>query len=677
MHWTPPAIGIGSGHSKLSTLFAKLFGAGLLLIGFVCSAFGQAAVAQETAQEDLRLVRARAIRQAVAAVADSVVMVELIGVKQTPGSEVSGDAPTVAVAVDDDGHFIASSLTVKGEPTSILLVAPDGRRVVATVVAQDYSRQLVLLKAQEKLAIPVLPLSDTQPIVGQTVIAIGRHSAGQSPAVSSGILSATDRNWGLALQTDARVSSAFYGGPLVDLRGRVLGVIVPMVPDGGAEEETGWYDSGVAFAIGSPAINERLQTMIQGKDIRPGLMGIVAKERDPYVESTGIAAVRPRSPADRAGIEAGDQVASVDSIPVRSHREIKQILGAKDAGTAIDIELKRGDDLIKKSVTLAESIPTLTPQRLGITAAVQTGEAPESNPALTVTGVVRGLAADGKLLAGDRIESIDGNEVADLESLRRRVFAADPEKPLTVKVIRDGQPQEVKIQTASITSIKQDAIPDSLRLASDAENAEKIQWSTEDYDMPDISNPAVLIAPKKKQGDEKDATAGGDSLGLLIVMADPGEEDLKKIAATWAEAAQSLGVVVCVVGPANADRWTPEEIDAPQRIAAAIRQNYAIDASMQAIAGAGKGPGGSIALATALLRGGTFSGLSVSPEIRPPAVRLRENDPAAPLQMLIPNSDDEESAGWIGSLQKVGYPVLRTAGDATTLIQWVRTLSII
>ena len=288
------------------------------------------------------------------------------------------------------------------------------------------------------------------------------------------------------------------------------------------------------------------------------------------------------------------------------------------------------------------------------------------------------MSADGKLSAGDRIESIDGNEVADLESLRRRVFAADPEKPLTIKVIRDGQSQEVKIQTNSITSIKQDAIPDSLRLASKPGNGEKLEWATEDYDMPDISNPAVLIAPKKnKQGDAKDATASGDSLGLLIVMADPGEADLKKTAATWAEAAQSLGVVVCVVGPASADRWTPEEIDAPQRIAAAIRQNYSIDASMQAIAGAGKGPGGSIALATALLRGGTFSGLSVSPEIRPPAVRLRENDPAAPLQMLIPSADDEEAAGWIGSLQKVGYPVLRTAGDATTLIQWVRTLSII
>ena len=196
--------------------------------------------------------------------------------------------------------------------------------------------------------------------------------------------------------------------------------------------------------------------------------------------------------------------------------------------------------------------------------------------------------------------------------------------------------------------------------------------------MPDISNAAALIAPKKNVGDAKDAAVASDRpLGLLVVMADPGEADLKKTAATWSEAAKASGVIVCVVGPSSADRWTPEEIDVPQRIAASLRQTYAIDASMQAIAGAGKGPGGSIALATALLRSGTFTGLSVSPEIRPPALRLRENDPASPLQMLIPNADDEEAVGWIGSLEKGGFPVLRAADNATTLIQWVRTLSVI
>lgn len=637
------------------------------------------ATAQPPQQEDLRLVRARAIRQAVASVADSVVLVELIGVKESVGGEVSGDAPTVAIAIDDQGHFLASALTVKGDPTSILLVTQDGRRVVATVVARDQARQLVLLKAGQSVAVPPLPLSDVEPIVGQTVVAIGRHSAGQSPAISTGVLSATGRNWGLALQTDARVSSAFYGGPLVDLRGRVLGVIVPMVPDGGAEDDTGWYDSGVAFAIGSSAITLRLQTMIQGKDIKPGLMGIVARGNDPYVETTGIAAVRPRSPADRAGIESGDEVVSIDSIPVRSHREIKQILGDKDAEMVVEIEVKRGDEVIKKSIVLAESIPPLSPQRLGITVASRPGGGPDGQALPLVTGVVTGLPADGKLTVGDRIEAIDGNDVTDLQSLRRRVITADPDQPLAIKFSRGGQSQEVKIASASITVINAEAFPDSLRYGKQADkNQQKDAWETIDFDMPDISNPAVLVAPKRKPVDGPAAANVDEEMhGLLLVMSNPGESDLKKVAAGWADAAQASGVMVCVVGPATADRWTPEEIDVPQRIAAALRQAYRIDPSMQAIAGSGKGPGGSIAIATALLRSGVFSGLSVSQDIRPPAIRLRENDPTAPLQILVPRVDDEDAPGWIGALEKVGFPVLRPGDDTKTLLQWVRSLSLI
>src|SRR5690606_1126752 len=138
--------------------------------------------------------------------------------------EVAVDAPTVAVAVDDQRHFLTSSMVVRGNPTSILVVTPDGRRVVAEVVARDHARQLVLLRASDDTGAASLQFADVQPVVGQSVVAIGRHSDGDMPAISTGILSATDRNWGLALQSDARVSSGFYGGPLIDLHGRVLGI---------------------------------------------------------------------------------------------------------------------------------------------------------------------------------------------------------------------------------------------------------------------------------------------------------------------------------------------------------------------------------------------------------------------------------------------------------------------
>ena len=87
--------------------------------------------------------------------------------------------------------------------------------------------------------------------LGQWVVALGRTwSEGPSspPSVSIGVISALGRIWGKAIQTDAKISPVNYGGPLIDLEGRVAGVLVPLSPrseDAVAEAE--WYDSGIGF----------------------------------------------------------------------------------------------------------------------------------------------------------------------------------------------------------------------------------------------------------------------------------------------------------------------------------------------------------------------------------------------------------------------------------------------
>lgn len=646
----------------------------LLSIAGCCSAR-----AQEAGELDLRAVRAKAIRQAVASVADAVLRVELVGVAQSAGGEVAEDAPTVAVAIDDQRHFIASSMVVRGNPTSILLVTPDGRRVVAEVVARDHGRQLVLLRASEDVGAPPLELADVQPTIGQSVVAVGRHSDGQAPAISTGILSATGRNWGLALQTDARVSSGFYGGPLIDLYGRLLGIIVPMVPDGGAEDETGWYDAGIAFAIPAGDIRQRLPQLIDGQDVHPGVAGIVARDSDPYVMSTEIAAVRPRSPAARADLQAGDQIAAVNGVQVNSHREVKQLLGSLDAGASVSLSVKRGNEVLEKSLQLAQVIPPLVPQQLGITAEAiaDVAQADAENAPITVTGVVKGTPADGQLEVGDRIQSIGDSKLSDLPSLRRRIFTADPDVPLKLSILRGEEALNLEFNSQKLSALPADAVPESLRYVAPDETP----WEIADFDLPDISNPAVILAPKAAPAQEAPAAADTAAaavsrLGLLILLADPGETDLKKLLAAWAQPAQAAGVIVCVVGPADEARWTPDELDVPQRIAAVIRKSHPVEPLMQALGGAAQGPGGSLAIASAILRPGTFGGLSVSPDSRPPAIRLRENDPAAPLQLRLSQAKDRaDKPDWTASLERLGYPVLLGEADSKSLLTWVRLLA--
>jgi len=701
---TPSHPGRFSGRRSVRTHLLSLIGA-FLIVGIIPDGgLVSGRTGGNAWGEELWVARAQAVRAAVQQVADSVLTVELVGVSEPVSGELAADAPTVAVAIDDQRHFLASTLVTRGNPTSILLVTPAGRRVVAKVVAQDHSRQVVLLRAEEPVIgadaeIPPVKLWDGEAVVGQTVIAVGRHPGSQTAAVSTGILSGAERNWGLALQTDARVSSAFYGGPLIDLYGRVLGIIVPMVPDGGAEDETSWYDSGIAFAIPSRSLSARLPRLVLGEDIRRGLIGIVAKESDPYVESTEIAAVRARSPAARADLQAGDQLVSIDDVEVRSHREIKQLLGGRDAGESVRLGILRDKQSLEQELVLTETIPPLVPQRIGITVRRQTVPADETTEATTpdegdeakeaeagkegevvdatewvVSGLIPGSPADGKVQVGDRLQKLDGNPIDDIESLRRQVFAADPDQPLALSVVREGEQLDIELTSVPIAAIDPQALPSSLDHISGPDE----KWEIREFTVPDLANAARLIGPSRPEGVPRASEEVEGRLGLMVLLADPGETDLQKLATPWLEVAQAQGTIICLVAPTAEDRWTPEEIDVPRRLAAAIRQSHDIDPVRQVIGGAGKGPGGALALAAAILRPGTFQGLSVRGDIRPPGgVRLRENDPAAPLQLWVVPGDDGEPPRWGETLQKLGYPVLIGTPEPAALLSWGRSLATI
>ena len=106
---------------------------------------------------------------------------------------------------------------------------------IAQRIASDKSRLLTLLKI-EATGLPVprhVPKNEIAE--GQWSIALGRTldaKRAQVPSVSVGIISATGRIWGKALQTDAKISPINYGGPMIDIEGRVQGILVPASPQG-------------------------------------------------------------------------------------------------------------------------------------------------------------------------------------------------------------------------------------------------------------------------------------------------------------------------------------------------------------------------------------------------------------------------------------------------------------
>ena len=201
---------------------------------------GLATASTLVAQADLGQQEEAAFRAAVQRVAPAVVRIETVGGLEQVGKVLIGTGPTTGVVVSEDGYIVSSAFNFANKPSTILVGLPDGSRVSARMVATDHARMLVLLKVdvQEKLVVPVAA-PESEMSVGQWAIAVGRTFEGQQPNMSVGILSAVNRIYGKALQTDAKISPNNYGGALVDLRGRVLGVLSPLSASGNAKVSGG------------------------------------------------------------------------------------------------------------------------------------------------------------------------------------------------------------------------------------------------------------------------------------------------------------------------------------------------------------------------------------------------------------------------------------------------------
>lgn len=600
-----------------------------------------------------------AIEAAVQRVAPAIVRIELIGIAETT-AEVRADAPTVGTIIDPDGWIVASAQVAAQPAATILVVTQTAERLTAAIVAQDRAREWVLLKVDSPEPLPAVSLlADIPTQIGQYTIAVGRVADGGKPAVSVGILSAVDRLHGRALQTDARVSPLFYGGPLLNIQGDVLGFLVPAMPDAaGAEEKSGWYDSGIAFAVPTDQVLRRVPRMQQGTDIHPGLLGIAAGEADPYSPVAKIAGVRVRSPAEKAGLQPNDRWLEIEDQPISFQYQLKQILGQFDAGDEIRMRIERDDQELELSATLAQTIPPLDLQSIGI---YVRGDA----ETLRIVGIQPDSpAAVGGLELGDQLITLQELPIVSRRALRQQIALADPEEKLRWKVRRGDREIDLETTVVSIAGNLR-ALPDDDQMFPTIPAG---QWQTAQLALPDVANQIRYYAPET-DGDAPLA-------GLLVVLLDPGDTELEKALESWRSAAEKFSVAVAVIASADEKRWTPAEADVVSRAAAQLANRLQLDRSGCGLTGQSAAASFAMALVVAITETEAFSGIAVVTELRPPAVRLKENDVDLPLQFALPVTEDDDLPSWAGVLPRLGYPIIRTGQrDPQTLLRWVRTLS--
>ena len=293
-------------------------------------------------------VEQEAIRKAVARAAPCVVTIETIGGTQPGGKQptsrparggreqmppgfIVADGPTTGLIWSADGLILTSAFNFVRDPSLITVVLSDGRRFVGELIARDEVRRLAMVRIKATgLPVPEWIGGESDLRVGQRALALGRGFGGPDCSISAGIVSGLNRMSGLAIQTDARLSPASFGGPLIDLDGRVIGLCVPFGMGNDLLSGVEWYDSGIGFAIPAWQVRASAPDLAAEHSLRRGMLGVVLEGKGDAPPS--IRMMPDRSPALRAGFKVGDAILAIDGKPVANYAELTRLMRPRRAG---------------------------------------------------------------------------------------------------------------------------------------------------------------------------------------------------------------------------------------------------------------------------------------------------------------------------------------------------------
>lgn len=603
---------------------------------------------------DIEALEEQAFKQAAALAAPSLVRIETVGGLERVEQILAGTGPTTGVVVSRDGYIITSSFNFASRPASILVTLADGRRLAATQVAVDKVKMLTLLKVDaHDLIVPQAAPRDTFR-VGQWSLALGK-TLDEIPSVSVGIVSALNRIWGKAIQTDAKVSPVNYGGALVDIEGRVLGVLVPLSPQASGEVAgVEWYDGGIGFAIPLVDINAALGRLKQGEDLYPGLMGISVKVEDMYEGRPTIDRVRYGSPAQMAGLKEKDAIVALDGHAIERHAQMRHVLGNKYAGDKLSVTVERGDEKLTRQLVLTDRLVPYESAFLGLLP-VRDEPAPGPRPGVGVRYVFPGSPAEtGGIVRGDRIVQFNGHDLAGAAGLLDLVSRQRPGDKARLVVSAAGKTRAVDVALAGLP----ETVPGDLRPAAMRPRAKE---------LPDKSLKTGRFADKMP-AHEHDFWAyvpedyNPDHKYALVVWLHPAGDTMEAaIGKAWQTLCDERGIILLAPKAKQIGGWTPDETEFIKDAVEEFAGKYSIDRNRVVLHAFGSS--GPIAWVTAFKHRTLFRGLSVvaSPLGFPPP----DNEPELRLQLhLASGTGDPIHRAVVATakaLREMKFPVVLTS----------------
>lgn len=541
----------------------------------------------------------QAVARAIEEVAEAVVQIRTVGgLEQVEGKQVAA-GPTTGTIVRSDGYIVSSAYGFVQQPASILVRLPAGNFVPAKLVGRDESRMLVLLKVDVDESLPTAEATPTSEIApGWRTAALGRTFDAERVNVSVGVVSAVGRMHGRALQTDAAVSAANYGGPLIDLYGRALGIIVPFAPEqGGADAPsvlagTQFYDSGIGFATPLEDILANLDRWIAEGDLNRGRLGIGLVQGNAHALPAEISAVWPQSPAAAAGWKPGDTIVAVEGELIESQTQLRMAIVPRYAGDRLRVTLRRADKQLETVVTLAAELPKYRPAFLGILP-----RRSDSTEELIVEQLWPGSPAEAAgIRAEDRIEKIDEQQVNSRADAVGALGSRMPGDSVQVTFEQNNESLAVEVELAKL--------PNEILSAADAPSRGETTLrqpaaalELQSIKLPDLPHESWYYQPGEVAG----------SPGMLVILASVGEDETEAIAAAWRQVCDRRGLVLLIASPGEGRAWEEEDLRYLQRILTLTRLRFSVDPTRIVLAGDKKS--GQLAVIAALRGRGLASGV--------------------------------------------------------------------
>ncbi|ASU41502.1 serine peptidase [Herbaspirillum sp. meg3] len=366
--------------------------------------------------------------------------------------------------ISADGYIMTNSHVVEGA-SEVYVTLTDKREFKAKIIGSDTRTDVALLKIDGS-NLPRLVIGDSDKIrAGEWVLAIG-SPFGLENTVTAGIISAKARDTGDYLpliQTDVAVNPGNSGGPLINLKGEVIGINSQIYSRSGGF-------MGISFAV---PIDEALRVSDQLKAsgrVTRGRIGVqIGEVTKDVAESLGLAKaqgamvqrVEPGGPADKGGLEAGDIILKFNGATIEKPSDLPRMVGNIKPGSRATVNVWRKGSARDVSLTVVEleadkpakveekkPKQEAVPNSLGLIVSdlsdAQKKELKVENGVLVESAV--GVAAAAGLRAGDVVQRLNDIDIKDAKQFNGLVAKLDPKKRAAVLVRRGDSSQFVPLR---------------------------------------------------------------------------------------------------------------------------------------------------------------------------------------------------------------------------------------